>query len=340
MRYRCFSAFSGKKVLTMVMIVFILPTVFGSCGKYVRQRTGQINKDVVFQGSNLGGLQPDEARAVVSRIASELSVAAVDAVKDDETGGVIPELSGLEVNLEQTMVAVLSAEAGEKVNPVYSETQAAISLADFPELPIYQGNPAKPQVVFLINVAWGNEYLQPILDTLEQANVGATFFLVGRWVRQNPELAQAIADAGHELANHGDSDGVSMERVGLNDAVEQIRKCADTIESTCGVRPVYFSPHRGELSEHVLKAAAMENSRVIMWTVDTVDWKLPGVAVMVDKITNNAVGGSLILMHPTEQTNEFLQQVIPALREKDLEPVTLSTLLNPGYFTAKGVNIP
>ncbi|MBS4031390.1 MAG: polysaccharide deacetylase family protein [Clostridiales bacterium] len=340
MRYRCFSALSGKKVFTMVMIVFVMPTVFGSCGKYVRQRTTQIRQNVIFQGSNLGGLQPDEARVVVSRIAEELRVAPVDAVEDSETGGVIPDINGLEVDVEQTMVAVQAAETGEKVNPVYREIQATITMTDFPELPIYQGNPAKQQVVFLINVAWGNEFLAPMLETLKEENVGATFFLVGRWVRQNPELAQAIADAGFELANHGDSDGVSMGRIGLNEAIEQIRKCADTIESTCGVRPVYFSPHRGELSEHVKKAAIMENSRVVMWTVDTVDWKLPGVDVMTEKIMNNAGGGSLILMHPTEQTNEFLRQVIPALREKSLEPVTLSTLLNPGYFADKGVNVP
>jgi probable sporulation protein (polysaccharide deacetylase family) len=322
------------------MILFILPTVFGSCGKYARQRTGQISKDVIFQGSNLGGLPPDEARAVVSRIATELKVAPLDAVKDSETGSVIPDINGLEVDLEQTMAAVIAAKAGEQVNPVYSEIQAAVTMADFPELPVCQGNPAKQQVVFLINVAWGNEFLAPMLDTLRERNAGATFFLVGRWVRQNPQLAQAIADAGFELANHGDSDVVSMGSVGQSEAMEQIRKCADTIESTCGARPVYFSPHRGELSEHVMKAAVMENSRVVMWTLDTVDWKLPGVDMMVEKIINNAAGGSLILMHPTEQTNEFLQQIIPLLREKSLEPVTLSTLLNPGYFADKGVNLP
>lgn len=340
MRYRYFSALSGKKLFTMVMIIFILPTAFGSCGKYVRHRTGQISKDVTFQGSNIGGLQQDEARAIVSRIAAELCVAPVDAVEDHETGGVIPDINGLEVDVEQTMAAVLSAEAGEQVNPVYSEIQADVTMADFPELPVYQGNPAKQQVVFLINVAWGNEFLPPMLETLKEANVGATFFLVGRWVRQNPELVQTIAEAGFELANHGDSDAVSMGSIGLNEAIEQIKKCADTIESTSGVRPVYFSPHRGELSANILKAAATENSRVVMWTVDTVDWKLPGVDVMVEKIINNATGGSLILMHPTEQTNDFLRQVIPALRQNGLEPVTLSTLLSPGYFADKGVNVP
>ncbi len=331
MRFRCFSVLSGKKLIA-VFIVVLLAMLLSSCGKYVRQRAGQINKDVNFQGSNLGGLQREEAKVIISRIAAGLKKDPVNAAKDSVTGGVIPDINGLEVDLEQTIAAVLAAKKGDIVRPVYCETSADITLADFPELPIYQGNPAKQQVVFLINVAWGNEYLPSMLDTLQETNVGATFFLVGRWVRQNPELAQAIAEAGFELANHGDSDGVSMGKASLNEAVEQIRKCADTIERTCGVRPVYFSPHRGELSENVMKAAALENSRVIMWTVDTVDWKLPGADVMAEKIISNATGGSLILMHPTEQTNEFLRHVIPALRQKGLEPVELSTLLSPHYL--------
>ena len=108
-----------------------------------------------------------------------------------------------------------------------------------------------------------------------------------------------------------------------------ISKAAAVIEEVCGKRPVYFSPHRGELSEEVLQAAASLGNRTIMWTVDTVDWKLPGVAVMLEKILSQAEGGSLILMHPTEQTADFLRQVIPALRAKGLEPVSLSKLLSP-----------
>jgi len=57
-------------------------------------------------------------------------------------------------------------------------------------------------VSFLINVAWGNEYLPDILATLKKQNVKASFFLEGRWVQKNPELAKMIVEAGHEVGNH------------------------------------------------------------------------------------------------------------------------------------------
>jgi probable sporulation protein (polysaccharide deacetylase family) len=339
MVYRYFSAIKGIKVFSIILVVCFLPAMFHGCGKYAR-RLSAVEKNVVFLDRDMGGLLREEVHAIVASQAERLRVPAVDATVDPETGGAVPGLHGYEVEVEQTVAAIFAAKRGEKVAPEFREIPADVTLSDFPKLAVYRGNPGKPQVTFLINVAWGNEYLDEMLKVLSDAGVGATFFLVGRWVRQNEELAQAIHNAGFELANHGDSDAASMKMLNVDAAREQIKKCADTIETVCGIRPVYFSPHRGEISGEVLEAATLENSRVIMWTVDTVDWQLPGVENMMKKILSQAGGGSLILMHPTEQTAEFLRLVIPSLRKQGLEPVTLSRLLSPSRFTEEGVNNP
>ena len=57
------------------------------------------------------------------------------------------------------------------------------------------GHPKKP-VVFIFNVAWGNEYLQDMLAVLKKNNVKATFFLEGNWTKKNPDLAKMIKGAG------------------------------------------------------------------------------------------------------------------------------------------------
>lgn len=329
MGYRYFNVWSGRKVFTALFVLFILPAVFGNCGKVLGRRFSSVNNGVYVAGKHLGGMAESEARTALTHLAEELLVEPVDAVIDPETKGVIPELDGRALDVETTLAVVMKAKSGESVTPVFTRKAAAVTMADFPAAPVYRGNPAKSQVAFLVNVAWGNEFLEEMLDVLRENKAGATFFLVGRWVRQNEAMAKAIVDGGFEVASHGDSDAVSMGKLGLLEAAEQIRLAAETIERVCGVRPVYFSPHRGELSEHVLKAAVEEKSRVIMWTVDTVDWKLPGVDVMKEKILNQAKGGSLILMHPTKQTAEFLRHVIPGLRSRGLEPVSLSVLLSP-----------
>ncbi|MDW7651038.1 MAG: polysaccharide deacetylase family protein, partial [Bacillota bacterium] len=251
------------------------------------------------------------------------------ATIDPETQGVIPEINGMEPDVEETIARLMQARPQTNIEPVFLEIPATVTLESFPDHPVYQGNPAKPQITFLINVAWGNEYLQEMLAVLQEADAQATFFLVGRWVRENKDMAKLIYEQGYEIASHGDSDALSMAQATKEEAVADIRRASDTIYEVCGIRPAYFSPHRGELSDRVLAAAAAEDARVVMWTVDTVDWMLPGVDYMVDKILDQAKGGSLILMHPTEQTAQFLRQVIPKLRKSGYEPVTLSTLLCP-----------
>ena len=329
MRYHYFRVLSGRTVFSMLVVLLVLPVVFQSCGKLNSNQKQTVRQNVWFAGSNLGGLSAEEAGTVIVRLAEHTRVDPVNAVIDPKTKGVIPGLNGLELDVDQSLAQVLLAKENVEVKPVYRETVAEITLDEFPENPIYQGNPAKRQVTFLINVAWGNEYLEEMLAVLQSADAQATFFFVGRWVRSSQEMAKSISVAGFEIANHGDSDVLSMGNASLVDAASDIRKANDTIESICGVRPVYFSPHKGELSENVLKAATTENTRLIMWSVDTVDWKQPGVDWMLNKILTNVKGGSLILMHPTAQTAEFLRQVIPALREMELEPVSLTELLSP-----------
>ncbi|MBT9144100.1 MAG: Peptidoglycan-N-acetylmuramic acid deacetylase PdaA [Dehalococcoidia bacterium] len=339
MRYRHFSLFCGRRVIIILMLLFFLPVTFQGFARISWQKQQLIKPNVLLNGNNLGGLTVEEAGAVLNSLALELRVAPVSAVIDPVTKGVIPDLSGIELDVEATLNLVMQAKAGTKVEPVVIDLPAEVSLASFPLHPIYQGNSQKPQVAFLINVAWGNEYLQEILEVLQTADAEATFFLVGRWVRQNQEMTRLLASTRFELANHGYSDLLSMSKADFSQALKDIKQANEIITEICGVRPTYFSPHKGELSENVLKAAAEEKNRTVLWTVDTVDWKLPGVKVMSEKIFANATGGSLILMHPTAQTAELLRQVIPALRAVGLEPVSLSELLCPSR-TRLGVKIP
>ncbi len=329
MRYRYFKTLYGKKLFSLLLIACILPSVFGTGSKYLRSYFTGVKKGVTYHGYQVGGMLEEDVYTIVTGTAKTMQVAPVDAVVDAEFGGVIPDLIGFEADIEKTVAKVMAAKSGEAVQTVLKEIPAKITLDDFPEHAIYRGNPIKQQVTFLINVAWGNEFLPEMLQVLQEADAGATFFLVGRWVRQFRELALSIRDAGFEIANHGDTDTVSMGGLSIDSAREQIANCTESIYEVCGIRTQYFSPHKGELSENVLKAAALEGTRVILWTVDTVDWKLPGVETMLEKIVENASGGSLILMHPTAQSAEFLDAVIPALRRRGLEPVTLSVLLSP-----------
>ena len=82
-------------------------------------------------------------------------------------------------------------KAGEfdETKLVFEEVPPTVHLDDLDPQPIFRGNPEKPMVSLLINVAWGNEYIPPILKILDDHQVKATFFFDGSWVKNNPDLA-------------------------------------------------------------------------------------------------------------------------------------------------------
>ena len=93
-------------------------------------------------------------------------------------------------------------EIFDKNKVIYKEIPPNVHLEDLAPEPIYRGNPQKPMVAFLINVAWGNEYIPEILKVLNDHQIKATFFFDGSWVKKNPDLAKTIKDADHEIGNH------------------------------------------------------------------------------------------------------------------------------------------
>lgn len=97
----------------------------------------------------------------------------------------IPGYNGLKVNIEQSYKKMKKHGEFREKDLVYSQVKPSVHLESLQPEPIYKGNPDKPMVAFLINVAWGNEYLEKMLPILQKHQVKATFFLEGNWVRNN-----------------------------------------------------------------------------------------------------------------------------------------------------------
>ena len=68
---------------------------------------------------------------------------------------------------------------------------------------IYRGNSEKKTACIMINVYWGTEYIEPILNILKENDIKTTFFVGGYWVAKNTETLLKIYNEGHEIANHG-----------------------------------------------------------------------------------------------------------------------------------------
>ncbi|WP_039944252.1 polysaccharide deacetylase family protein [Thermicanus aegyptius] len=240
-----------------------------------------------------------------------------------------PGYNGIRVNLDETYR--VSRNKGGKVQWVTEEIKPRKTLWDFPPTPIYRGNPRKKMVAFMINVAWGNEYIEPILSTLREKQVKATFFFDGSWLKKNPELARTILADGHEVGNHAYTHP-QMSRLSRERIIEEISGTNKEIEQVLGITSKYFAPPSGDYDSRVVSEAWKQKMLTVLWTLDTVDWRKPSTEEMVTRIVRKASPGNLILMHPTKPTAEGLKEMIEGIEAKGIRIGTVSQLLSSSRF--------
>ncbi len=167
-----------------------------------------------------------------------------------------------------------------------------------------------------------------LLDILKERGIKATFFVVGRNVAEYPEIAKRIVDEGHEIANHTWSHPW-LTRLSDSSVRRQLQKTSDVIENCAGVKPVLFRPPYGALRKRqrawIFKDFGYPE---VLWTVDPLDWKRPGVSVVTRRIVDGASPGAIILAHDIhESTIDAMPGTLDQLRAKGFEFATMSDLI-------------
>ena len=194
------------------------------------------------------------------------------------------------------------------------------------ESAIYQGNTLSNNISLMINVYWGDEFLKPMLETLNNAGVKTTFFVGGVWASKNADMLNLILSYGNELANHGyyhkDSNKISE--------VENFNEISQThqiVKSLTGIEMSLFAPPSGAYNQTTVNVAASLGYKTIMWTRDTIDWRDKDENLIYSRAVKDAKGGDLVLMHPTECTKNALPKIIATLQDKGLNITTVSETL-------------
>lgn len=187
----------------------------------------------------------------------------------------------------------------------------------------YNGDKSSKNISLMINVYWGTEFLDDMLDILDRYNVKTTFFIGGTWAVLNEDYLIKIHQKGHELANHGyhhkDHDKLDEEG-NLN----EISTTHTIIKELLGVEMELFAPPSGAYDKLTVSCANSLGYKTIMWTRDTIDWRDHDANLIYNRAIKNAGGGDLILMHPTQSTVEALPRIIEHLQAKGFNLTTVS----------------
>jgi probable sporulation protein (polysaccharide deacetylase family) len=245
----------------------------------------------------------------------------------DRVWKAIPGYNGREVDIAASYKNMKNKGIFNEKKLVFTETKPKVHLKDLPPSPIYKGHPDKPMVSFIINVAWGNEYLSQMLATLKRHNITVSFFLEGNWVKKNPDLAKMIVSSGHEVGNHSYSHP-DMKQLTAARARDQIVKTNEIIEAATGKKCIWFAPPSGSYRDETVRVADELNMMTVMWTVDTVDWRKPTPDALITRVMSKIDNGAMVLMHPTESTAKSLDRLITQIKQKNLKIGTVSELMS------------
>ncbi|MTI49546.1 polysaccharide deacetylase family sporulation protein PdaB [Sporosalibacterium faouarense] len=200
------------------------------------------------------------------------------------------------------------------------------------ELPIYSVDTSEKKVAISFDAAWGSQYTEQILDTLDEYNVKTTFFLVGFWVDKYPDKVKEIVSRGHEIGNHS-SNHPHMPQLGAQQITEELMNTHNKIKDITGNDPILFRPPFGDYNDTLIQTCRDNGYYTIQWDVDSLDWKERGVQPVVDRVIKNAKEGSIILFHNNAKyVAEYLPIIIKELQNQGYEIVPISELIYKDNF--------
>ena len=139
-------------------------------------------------------------------------------------------------------------------------------------------------------------YTWRMMEVLERHGVKATFFLIGRFVQQKPEIARALVAAGHAIGSHT-WDHPNLIFASAAEVRRQLQQTQQAILDATGVEVKLFRPPFGGRRPASLRAARALGLQPVMWNVTCQDWKAKSAGEIVARAERQIRGGNVILLH-------------------------------------------
>lgn len=198
--------------------------------------------------------------------------------------------------------------------------------------PMFYVSTPNRRLSLTFDISWGTQTLPLVLPVLAENNVKATFFLSGPWAQRHPHLVRDIVQAGHEIASHGHRHD-NLSRFDRAYIANNLSTAHRILVEVSGQTPRFFRPPNGDYDDLVVTTARELGYETVIWSVDSLDWRNPGVEFIIDRVLKQAFRGAIILFHASDSaqaTHLALPRVITGLRAAGYSLVTLGELVAGG----------
>ena len=174
-----------------------------------------------------------------------------------------------------------------------------------------------------------------LLEVLAKHNVRATFFMIGRYVQQRPDIVREVANGGHVIGNHTFTHPLLILK-SARETRQELRDCRSAIQDAVGEHSNLFRPPFGGRRPATLRVARELGLEPVMWNVTGYDWNAPAAAAIEQKVAKQMRGGDVMLLHDgghkqmgadRSQTVLATDHVITRYRSEGYDFVTISQMM-------------
>ncbi len=169
-----------------------------------------------------------------------------------------------------------------------------------------------------------------VLDLLKKYGVRATFFVLGPMCKYYPSILRREIAEGHEIGCHSWAHP-HYAKLSAAARARDLSLWESVVVPILGHKPTWFRPPYGSINAAARAQLRKLGYRVVLWTVDTSDWRKPPATVIAQRILNGARrDGAIILMHDgggdRSRTVAALAMALPQLVRRGVQMLTLSQL--------------
>ena len=167
-------------------------------------------------------------------------------------------------------------------------------------------------------------YTKKLLEGLSERGVRASFFLIGKSIDGNEALVARMKEDGHLIGNHS-QEHAQLTKEDVGTACEQINSTSQKIFEITGEMPSCIRPPFGSWSDELDRCVPMQ---VVLWDIDTLDWKTKDKEKIVQHVLKNVEDGSIILVHDVYETSvEAALEIVDLLQQRGYLFVTADELM-------------
>lgn len=208
------------------------------------------------------------------------------------------------------------------------------SIEELEKYNAYYAQNTDEKIIYLtFDAGYENGNTPAILDALKSHHVSATFFTVGNFLADQPDLVKRILDEGHTIGNHTFTHP-DMSKISTKESFsEELEKVEALYKEITGTEmPKYYRPPQGIYSKENLAMAKEMGYQTFFWSLAYVDWyedDQPSKEEAFEKLLGRIHPGAIVLLHNTSSTNgEILDELLTKWEEMGYHFGTLAQLCN------------